>query len=122
MANERKGFSFVFIDETPFSQREYCTRGRAASGKRAIRRESTIKFTSLTAITAIMQNRGVVHIKYVSGSVDAGVFSLFLRELNDILVQNELSSYIFVLDNCAIHKTAEVKVCFFFFTNNHSFF
>jgi hypothetical protein len=103
------GKMFVYIDETSFNTFEYCTMGRSPVGQRCIIRRRRVKTESITAITAICEYTGVLQVTFVDGPVDNAVFRVFLLSLIQKLQTFIKESCVFVMDNVALHKTANVR-------------
>jgi len=98
----------VFVDETPF--RVFDTRhiGRAPVGQRAIVRRRRVRTDSVTAITAISEAWGVVHVQFVLGGVTADVFRVFLSDLFETLRGLTSEAVLLITDNVQFHKAAQV--------------
>ena len=77
----RSGCPFVFVDESSFNCFENRTYGRSPLGTRCIDRRRRVKMNNLTAITAICDLIGVIHVTFVEGSVCDAVFRVFLTSL-----------------------------------------
>ncbi len=103
------GRMFIYIDETSFNMFEFRKMGRSPLGTRCIVRRRRVKAQSLTAITAICEYTGILHVTFVDGTVDNAVFQLFLLSLIEKLQTFTHESCVFVMDNVALHKTDEVK-------------
>lgn len=106
---DEEGRMFIYIDETGFQALELLKRGRSPVGTRCISHRRKVKTDTVTAITAISEVYGVVHVTFVEGSVNEQVFQVFLLSLMEKLQQFTKEPFVFVMDNVGFHKTEDVK-------------
>ncbi|KAK2943101.1 putative DDE superfamily endonuclease [Blattamonas nauphoetae] len=102
------GFA-VFIDETSFNKTCFQQQGRSPLGQRCIQKVRRLQTENLTAITAISDAWGVVHVTWVQGTVSALEFQHFLVSLFEALQRRTNESCTLIMDNVGLHKTQEVK-------------
>jgi transposase len=102
------GCIVVFVDETPFQILDCRNKGRAPVGQRAVTRRRRVKLGGITAITAISDMWGVVHVEFVIGSVSSDVFRVFLGHLFETISSKTREAVLIVMDNAPIHKTSDV--------------
>jgi len=106
----RSGCPFVFVDESSFNCLENRTKGRSPMGTRCIDRRRRVKVNNITAITAISDLLGVIHVTFVEGRVDETVFRIFLTSLFETLrLRLGGEAIVLIMDNAALHKTAGVQ-------------
>jgi len=103
------GSIVVFVDETPFDILDTRHMARAPIGQRAVVRRRQVRTTGVTAITAISDVWGVVHVEFVLGCVTADAFRVFLGDLFETIRGHTREAVLLVMDNVAFHRTAGVR-------------
>lgn len=103
------GKKLIFIDETGFSL--YKSQYYGFSPKNNPKQIKLGSFgTNISAAVAI-SNEGLVGMQLFEGSIngeDFGAFMMQILEKNDH-IKNNLSDYVFFMDNCKIHKTKKIQ-------------
>lgn len=64
--------------------------------------------TNISAITAISEDYGIIHVTFVTGSVTKEVYTLFSNEILQLFKEPTA----FVMDNCKIHKGDDIYALF----------
>jgi len=106
----RTGAPFVFVDESSFNCFENRIEGRSPVGSRCINRRRRVKLNNVTAITAVSDLLGVIHVTFVEGGVDHNVFRIFLTSVFDTLrLRIGGEAVVVVMDNAPIHRTEGVQ-------------
>jgi len=106
----RTGSPFIFLDESSFNCMENRYEGRSPIGVRCINRRRRVKINNITAITAISDLLGIIHVTFVEGKVDDSVFKLFLTSLlGNLQIKLNNEPVVIVMDNASIHKTQGVQ-------------
>jgi transposase len=97
----------IFLDETGMSTSMRLRRGRAPAGQRAFLPVHAIRSQNYS-VAAAMSEGGIVHFKVYRGAYNRERFSEFLVELILKLTEQGKANCIFVMDNVAFHKSAEI--------------
>ena len=106
----RTGCPFIFIDESSFNCFENRISGRSPIGQRCIDRRRRIKLNNLTAITAISDLLGIIHVTFVEGGVGDVLFRIFITSLFETLrLRLGPEAAVLIMDNAPIHKTDGVQ-------------
>ncbi|KAA6360867.1 MAG: hypothetical protein EZS28_043606, partial [Streblomastix strix] len=103
------GAEFVFIDESSFQQLELRNQGRSPIGTPAITHRNRREITNISAITAICQTFGILHVTFVVGSNDSDTIVLFLDSLFIEMKDKGIVQIVLVMDNAPVHLTELVK-------------
>lgn len=102
----------VFIDETGADRRNTLRKyGYSMRGKPAVNHSFLVRGERISAIACISL-KGLLDVKTVRGTSNGDIFYDFIQEnlLSHLMPFNGTNAHsVVILDNCAIHHTAEVK-------------
>jgi len=98
----------LFVDESGFKVTMRRRMGRAKVGSRASKAVKQINSRNISICSAVSFQK-MVKYKTFKGSFNTVLFNDYITDLVEILRNDMITGYIFVMDNCSIHKSAELR-------------